>query len=148
MEIKEKIKLLGDLQSAIDNNELKSLIEELPSGGFIWNKFSESMTRELDSLLSGKSIPEQKKLEELSVVISRLDNSVVVNLLRSLGQKLDSPAQPPASPGRKAAPTTQAPVVAEEPPESQEEMKRRWEDQQLKQGAGKSGARGSGTGFY
>lgn len=123
MDTKEKIKLLADLQAAIDNEDLKGAISALPSGSFIWTKVLGSLTSELETILSGKiNKADSAALESLAGTLQRLDRSVVVQILKTLDTKLSqttsnsNPNLPPL-----------------EEPESQAELQRKWEMQQLQQ---------------
>lgn len=130
MDIKEKIKLLGDIQAGIDNTELKAMVEILPSGDFLWQKFSASLTSELNTLLTGTSAKEIAQVTELARVVNQLEKSAVVELLKRLEQKLgQEPAVAPVAP--RTVPTAQPDFPPEDTtPLNQEDMHREWERQQ------------------
>jgi hypothetical protein len=126
MDMKEKIKLLGDLQASVDNPEVQELLKNLPSGEKVFELFSKAVTSEIEGILSGNPIKATEKLSDLTALFQKLDNSIVVSVLRSVNEKLGAPS---------GVPVQQAPQVPrnepEEAPESQDDMKRRWESQQL-----------------
>jgi len=129
MDTKEKIKLLADLQGAVDNEDLRGAISALPSGAFIWEKVLNSLNGELEAILSGKvHKSDAVALETLAALLQRLDRTMVVQVLRTLDTKLSqsvttNPAYPPL----------------EENPPNQEELQRQWEQQQLGQTPSKRG---------
>lgn len=139
VETKEKIKLLADLQSAIDNEELKELVEGLPSGEKIFQIFQAALNAELQQLLSGKTDGEAFKEQEFSDLIKTLDQSMVLSVLRSINDKLNTTSATETRP--VASQSSQEPG---EPPPNQEELERQWKEQQYKQ----SSLRGASTGIF
>lgn len=130
METKQKIKLLSDLQGALDNPELKELIiNGMSSGEFIYKIFCEAVQNELNTILSGQKKETPSTIDKWENLLKTLDSSMVLQVLKSMNEKLqkDSPKV-----------TTNTIVESERkmPPEdliadSQEELKRKWEQQQI-----------------
>jgi len=131
MDNKEKIKLLSDLQAALDNAELKELIlNSVSSGKFIYELFSRAVQEELDALLTNTKKEAPAEVDRWSELLKTLDSSLVLKVLESMHKKLDAPAAAPqVSQKPKAAPANFPPE--ETGLDSQEELKRRWEQQQL-----------------
>lgn len=130
MDTKEKIKLLADLQSAIDNEELKKTVLALPSGEKIWDNILSSLNKELETLLSGNVKPaEAAAVANLAKLLERMDRSLVVTMLRSIDEKLArAPGTPPAQQTQPVPAPAYPPL---ETPVDQEELQREWERQQL-----------------
>lgn len=139
MDNKEKIRLLADLQDAIENEELKELIIGLPSGEKVFSIFETALSKELEALLAGKTPEEVQKEEQWSTLVQSLDKSMVLHVLRSMDEKLsqpkDTPASVPTQRGAKGQTTSFPPEESE--PVDQEELKRRWQEQQLSAGTGR-----------
>lgn len=146
MDNKEKIRLLADLQDAMENEELKELVIALPSGEKVFSIFEAALSKELEALLAGKTQEETKKEEQWSSLIQSLDKSMVLHILRSMNDKLAQPSGAPA-PTQGGAPQPAGNFPPEETEAvDQEELKRRWQEQQLSAGTGRQ--RGGVAGPY
>lgn len=121
MERKDKIKLLADLNTAMESKELKSNIQKAPSGEFIWNLLEAAIDANINSLLSDDEGDSEfvTKLTEardqaigsfgtLQQQINAIKDSPVMAILQRIGgtlqaagANLPAPAgQPPQTPAQ------------------------------------------------
>jgi len=153
MDKKEKIKLLSDVQSALENEALKEGILTLPSGEFLWGHIQKSLNIVLEQLLennnpeTAKAISEvEEKAVKLAALFKEISSNPVVEVLQRINQNLSSPTpkqQQPVGNGTTAAnQRTPSPVLTA----TQEELQREWEEQQ-RQNAVPSRRRGGGGAF-
>jgi len=153
MDKKEKIKLLSDVQSALENEVLKEGILSLPSGEFLWGHIQKSLNTVLEQLLENnnpetvKAVSEvEEKATKLAALFKEISSNPVVEVLQRINQNLSSPApkqQTPVGNGTlatTASPRTPSPVITA----TQEELQKEWEEQQ-RQNAIPSRRRGSGA---
>jgi hypothetical protein len=103
MDRKEKIKLLADLNGALDSKELKAAIERAPSGGFIWELLSGALNANIDSLLSDEAGDSEfvtqltasreetiKAVEQLRGQLDAIRESPVMTILAKMGATLQA----------------------------------------------------------
>jgi hypothetical protein len=62
--VKDKIKLLSDIQNLLENEELKGGFSSLDSGEIIWNLISEHLQKVTENLLGSGSFSEDKVASE------------------------------------------------------------------------------------
>jgi hypothetical protein len=152
MDKKEKIKLLSDVQSALENEDLKENVLSLPSGEFLWGHIQKSLNAVLEQLLennnpeTAKAISEvEEKAVKLAALFKEISSNPVVEVLQRINQNLSSPTpkqQTPVGNGTltTTSPRTPSPVITA----TQEELQREWEEQQ-RQNAVPSRRRGGGA---
>ena len=152
MDKKEKIKLLSDVQSALENEVLKEGILSLPSGEFLWGHIQKSLNAVLEQLLENnnpetvKAVSEvEEKAAKIAALFKEISSNPVVEVLQRINQNLSSPTpkqQTPVGNGTltTTSPRTPSPVITA----TQEELQKEWEEQQ-RQNAIPSRRRGSGA---
>lgn len=103
MERKEKIKLLANLNAALDNKELKTTIEKSPSGEMIWNLLANALNANIDSLLSDESGDSEfitklsaaredalNSIGQLKTDLAAITASPVMTILQRMGSTLQA----------------------------------------------------------
>jgi len=122
MDMKTKIKLLADIQAAIDSDSFQASVKTQASGDYLWERIGVFLNSELEKLLSGNG--EDSKVEEASVqsaqllkTLTKINKSEVMDILRRLESKLGGHAQQaPAAP----VPQTAKPVAPAPPSDGTE----------------------------
>lgn len=156
MDKKEKIKLLGDVQSALENEELHKTITQLPSGQFLWGHIQKSLNSVLEQLLENNN-PEtiravseaEQKAAKVAELLEKISGNPVIDVLQRINQNLSNPQQKPIQP--QQTPVGNGTLTATSNRQdsailtaTQEDLKREWEEQQ-RQNSIPSRRRGSGA---
>jgi len=154
MDKKEKIKLLGDVQSALENTELKQMVAGLPSGQFLWEHIHKNLNNVLEQLLENNT-PEtvrsvsdaEAKATKVVELLEKISSNPVIDVLQRINQNLSNPqpskpAQTPVGNGTLTATSNRqdSTIIAA----TQEELKQEWEEQQRRNSA-QTRRRGSGA---
>lgn len=157
MDKKEKIKLLSDVQSALENDELRESVLNLPSGEFLWGHIQKSLNSVLEQLLENNT-PEtiravseaEEKAAKVASLLEQIAANPVIDVLQRINQNLSAPQQKPAQPqqtpvGNGTLTTTSNRSDSAIISATQDELKREWEEQQRRNSATPSRRRGSGA---
>lgn len=156
MDKKEKIKLLSDVQAALENEELKQMVNNLPSGQFLWGHIHKNLNNVLEQLLENNT-PEtiravsdaETKAAKVVELLEKISANPVIDVLQRINQNLSAPQQKSSQPqqtpvgnGTLTATNNRSDsaIIAA----TQEELKQEWEEQQ-RRNASQSRRRGSGA---
>jgi uncharacterized protein (DUF2126 family) len=151
---KEKIKLLSDMQEALDSEELKLAVLALSSGERIWQVFERSIQAEVAEILSPAKaeakeiVATEKSITQIARTVLAIENSNTYSLLKSIHSKLDGSLSAAPTPQPQQQAQARAPDYQEEEPESQEEMQRKFEEQVTRPVPRNPRGRGSGPGMF
>ena len=154
MDKKEKIKLLGDVQSALENPELKQMVVGLPSGQFLWEHIHKNLNNVLEQLLENNT-PEtvrsvsdaEARAAKVVELLEKISSNPVIDVLQRINQNLSSPqpSKPTQTPvGNGTLTTTNPRQDSAIMSATQEELRQEWEEQQ-RQNASQSRRRGGGA---
>lgn len=156
MDKKEKIKLLSDVQAALENEDLKQMVNDLPSGQFLWGHIHKNLNNVLEQLLENNT-PEtvravsdaEQKAAKISELLEKIAANPVIDVLQRINQNLISVPQKPAQPqqtsvGNGTLTTTNSRSDSAIITATQEDLKAEWEEQQ-RRNASQSRRRGSGA---
>lgn len=158
MDKKEKIKLLSDVQSALENDELKQSVLNLPSGDFLWGHIQSSLNNVLEQLLENntpetvRSVTEvEEKAIKVAQLLEQIATNPVIDVLQRINHNLSTP-QPQQKSTQQSTPVGNGNLTAtsnrsEASPiisATQDELKREWEEQQRRDSS-QSRRRGSGA---
>ena len=105
MDKKEKIKLLSDVQSALENDKLRESVLNLPSGEFLWGHIQKSLNSVLEQLLENNT-PEtiravseaEEKAAKVAALLEQISANPVIDVLQRINQNLSVPQQKPTQP--------------------------------------------------
>ena len=120
MELKEKIKLLSDLQNIVEDETLMATIKESPSGEVIEAVFKDAIQDKIKDLLGEMSHDDtvsqeidsvRYKLGEIHQMFDTLGHSDFMKILHSINAKLSSQPQPHTAP--QQAPQAQKQATAQ-----------------------------------
>lgn len=111
MELKQKINLLTDLNSALEDETLKAAVSRISSGELIYEIFTKSINEYIKEIFNTvpreKDEQVEKSVSSILEMLNKLDNHVIITSLKMIEQRLQAVTlnEPPPVP-----PMTQPPV--------------------------------------